>query len=601
MVRITVSVPFRYLYLLICIGLLICVSSLKGRAAEPISYSVKFNGVNDGAVLSALKKVSNTVQLQERPPPTRNFLRIRAQKDLPRFREIMQSFSFYNAGGSVSVTKQKDSENFQVRFELVPGPVYTLEAINLETEPASVRDRVPVCVHQQKGLELGKPALADDIRRVSAQIRDQFEANGFALVSANEPVIHVDHNTRTLRITFRIRTGPRVTFGPLTIQGLETVDQSFITDQVPWQTGERYDPKLLSRFRKRLVESGLFSVIRIRHPESADKDSRLPFTVECSERKHRTIDLGISYNTNYGPGFTTGWEHRNLFGRNETLTIDADVSRILQELRVSFTKPLFPDPSQRLRINSAVYREDTDAYINSAARASVMLERTFLQPLTGGAGLGYKAARLEYADETDINRLLFFPTFLQYDIRDNILNPSTGTRIRLNVTPATILGSPYGHFTRLRLGISGYLTAVKSPKVVFALRTEAGMIPGTPPKDIPVDERFFAGGSGSVRGYEYQEIGPRVDDDPDGGTYLTEGSLEIRWNIIDQFGMAAFCDAGTLSGEFFFDRRIYAGAGGGLRYYTRAGPIRFDVAFPVNNDSHMDGGIQFYVSIGQAF
>ena len=121
--------------------------------------------------------------------------------------------------------------------------------------------------------------------------------------------------------------------------------------------------------------------------------------------------------------------------------------------------------------------------------------------------------------------------------------------------------------------------------------------------DIPADKRFYAGGGGSIRGYAYQSVGPRNrDNDPTGGKSLFEGSVEGRIRIGQQFGVVPFIDFGTVFDKSVptFDETVRFGAGIGGRYYSPFGPIRLDVAVPLNRDKG-DDPFALYVSIGQAF
>jgi translocation and assembly module TamA len=157
-------------------------------------------------------------------------------------------------------------------------------------------------------------------------------------------------------------------------------------------------------------------------------------------------------------------------------------------------------------------------------------------------------------------------------------------------------------------------------RTVLAARALAGLAQGAAELSLPPDQRFYAGGSGTIRGYAYQSVGPKfIDPDhtPIGGTAITAGSLELRQRWGTDWGAALFMDAGQVSaslkatpGEF----RV--GAGVGLRYYTPIGPIRLDVAVPIPRHGAMtvatgkqpptittpgDDAFEIYIGLGQAF
>ena len=150
--------------------------------------------------------------------------------------------------------------------------------------------------------------------------------------------------------------------------------------------------------------------------------------------------------------------------------------------------------------------------------------------------------------------------------------------------------------------VSGYFPFDRAGDTVLAGRFKMGSILGGSIPDVPADRRFYAGGGGSVRGYAYQAVGPRLSDNtPEGGLSLTEASVELRRQITRQWGVVAFVDVGsvgTTSTPSF--QEFSTGVGIGLRYDLGFGPFRLDVATPVN-PRQGDAAVQVYLSIGQAF
>ena len=136
----------------------------------------------------------------------------------------------------------------------------------------------------------------------------------------------------------------------------------------------------------------------------------------------------------------------------------------------------------------------------------------------------------------------------------------------------------------------------------FAARIGFGSLAGADLENIPANRRFFAGGGGSVRGYAFRSLSPMRAGEPIGGRSLLEGSLEARIRITDTIGIVPFIDAGGAFRESYpdFGERLRFSAGLGLRYYTGIGPIRLDVAIPLQKVAGQRGyGV--YLGIGQAF
>ena len=121
---------------------------------------------------------------------------------------------------------------------------------------------------------------------------------------------------------------------------------------------------------------------------------------------------------------------------------------------------------------------------------------------------------------------------------------------------------------------------------------------------LPADERFYVGGGGSVRGFAYQMAGDvDTDNDPLGGCSMVALGAEARFRFFEDYGLVTFFEGGRSFDSYFptFDKQLFWGAGAGLRYYTDFGPVRLDLAVPLNGRSGVDGAFQLYISFGQAF
>ena len=199
--------------------------------------------------------------------------------------------------------------------------------------------------------------------------------------------------------------------------------------------------------------------------------------------------------------------------------------------------------------------------------------------------------------------LVGLPVSLTYDSTDSLLDPTRGVRVTASATPyPTLLGSDPGLFVAKGQG-SAYHAFDEEARYVLAGRIGFGSITGADLADIPANRRFFAGGGGSVRGYAYKSLGPQdIFGNPLGGRSLLEGSVEARIKLTDTIGIVPFLDAGTAFEASLpdFKDEIRVAAGLGLRYYTGIGPIRLDVAVPLNRERG-DSAAAVYISLGQAF
>lgn len=222
-----------------------------------------------------------------------------------------------------------------------------------------------------------------------------------------------------------------------------------------------------------------------------------------------------------------------------------------------------------------------------------------------GAGTTFEFAALTEDGLKRNSYLAGLPLGVTRAVDERILIEMTrGWRLRVNVIPYVGCYVGTATFVHLETEVNGYFPVMRNDRLVLAGRLKLGSLLGENTDDIPANKRFFAGGGGSIRGFGYQLVGPLdAENKPMGGRALIETSMEARFRITDTIGIVPFIDAGMVSrhGLPGQDGDIRLGAGLGARYYTGAGPLRVDVALPLNKRAGVDKSFQFYVSFGQAF
>ncbi|MCH8686776.1 autotransporter assembly complex protein TamA [Pedomonas mirosovicensis] len=317
-----------------------------------------------------------------------------------------------------------------------------------------------------------------------------------------------------------------------------------------------------------------------------------------------------------GEGFKVEgeWTHRNLFPPEGAFTVRATAGTKDQSLGAELRRSNAGKRARSLFVLTEAVRETRDAYSAYALRAAAGLQREpdIALERRWGYSIGSEVVatnqrdRSLFAEEGDTNgrRRTFFIVALplqgKYDGSNDLLNPTRGFRVATQVTPEAAYQDGIFGYTRLRLDASAYLP-LSGEDLVLAGRAALGSILGASRDRIAPSRRFYSGGGGSVRGFGFEELGPKdADNDPLGGRSLAEASAELRYRF-GNYGLAAFVDAGQVYTDAlptFSDLRY--GAGIGARYYTAFGPIRFDVATPLNRREG-DPKVAVYISIGQAF
>lgn len=584
----------------------------------PIPYEVSFPENLPPELASLLPEVSRAERDRATPPDSRLGIRQRAEEDLQLLQQALRAEGYFDgrvsfelkdaaevpAEGLVAeVERAVDRPQIVVAYTIEPGPRYRFAqaVIQLDENPDGYRPPTPA----ELGLVAGAPARTQPVIDAESRLLRGTQEAGFPLAAVGERVVVVDHAARTMDVTLRLMAGQRATFGSVAFSGHDGIDQGFLRGRVPFEQGQLYDPRLLDEAQGDLFDTNLFSTIIIRPAEELTFDRQLDTSFELRQRPPRSLGFSLGYQTDLGPNATLFWEHRNLLGAGERFRAETNLSQVLQSISASLDKPDFLRPKQNLVIESSAKHEDQDAYEAFSVGAGTAIQRELTEQLRGSLGVAFRYAEIDDQAQPKENfALLSLPGTLDWDFSNDLLNPTSGGRFLFSAAPFVDLLDTSRQFFKTRLTHTRYLKVAQTPELVLALRGSVGSIFGEDRDEIPADERFYAGGGGSIRGIAFQSAGPLdEDDDPRGGRSVAEGSIELRLRLRNDLGAVLFLDGGTV-----FDstlptggERVLFGAGPGLRYFTPIGPVRVDVGFPLNPRSGVDDVFQLYLSIGQAF
>lgn len=568
---------------------------------ETVPYVVVFPADLPSDVLDLLRSASEAETQKDRPPASLYLLRRRAAGDQDRLKQALAARGWFGAEASFELVE--DASPVQVVFKVDPGPRYALTHVDVDY---SGDGDAPAPDAETLGLKVGGPPLAEEIRDGANRLRDYLAERGRPFPRAQEPRLVVDHAARTVRVEYAADPGPSAVFGETTFQGAPGVEKEFLRHKEPWRPGDPFKRSLLDEFQNRLLAANLFSLVRVETAPRLLPDGRLPVLVELAERPARTVSGGLFYRSDEGVGVRAAWEHRNLLGAGERLELSGQASALSKGVGGVFTKPEFLDPANSLRLSARLARDSTEAYDSTSLVASAIIDRRLTDKLTVGGGLGLDIADIREEDDNEETKYLLFsiPLHADWANKNDLLNPTAGQTATVTVTPYWDMTRGDIGFVKSQFTGATYLQLLARPSLVWAGRGSYGMISGASRTDVPADKRFYAGGGGSVRGYPFQTVGPLDEDDkPLGGRSLLELSNELRYRITETIGVVAFLDGGAAYVEQVpeFDDAFLWGAGLGLRYYTSFGPLRLDVAVPLDKRPGVDDDFQIYVSIGQAY
>jgi len=608
--------PLRRIAGLAAVAVLAALSG-SSHAADPQTYTVDISGAPSGEADAALHASSQLVTLQKAGGVPPFALVTRARDDIARLQTALDSFGYYQNSVAVTVAGLGlDDPGLASRLEdmpvgtaapvkvtVMPGPLFHLGHVTL-TGTVPDNDRPAL------GLKEGDVAVAAAVLGAGARLLAALQEDGYALAKVSDPDAVADDKAHTIDVTYKVNTGKRVEIGAITFKGLKDVNQEFARRALTVHEGDRYRPSRIETARQALAGLGVFSGVSVRAAEHLSSDGRMPLMFDVQERRFHAVTLAGNYSTDLGVSLSVTWSHRNLFGNAEQLNLTvagtglgSASTGLGYNLAAQYIQPLFLENDQTLEFDLSGIKQQLEAYDQTAQTLAGFVRRKFSRLWTGSAGLSITHDQIVQEGTSQLYELLAAPVTVSYDstgITDALNDPVSGLRAAATLTPTHAFGNDVS-FLVSQVTASSYFDLSSNGSSVVAMRALAATILGSSNMGLPPDQRLYAGGSATVRGYAYQSLGPQFPDRrPVGAKSVDAGTVEFRQRFGDTWGAAAFVDAGQAGTGAPFTGKVYAGAGVGARYYTPIGAVRLDVATPL---VHLPGGDSFeiYIGLGQAF
>ena len=541
----------------------------------------------------------------------------RSTEDRDLIDQLLRSIGHYG-GNTVAKISPSATASAPTRVVLTvdPGPLYTFAAVDILAPEGATGPPPADIVKPWIGVSVGDPVDAVRVTTAQNNLTVQIADAGFPFPTVGKSDIVVDHATRTATLTQKIDLGPRGVFGAVRIdgetQGFKDKDVARLARFAP---GAPYNGALRDDLRRAMIHTSLFGTVSVKPVAAgglnADGTQTVDLIVTTEAAPTRTVSAGGGYSTGQGIRLEGSWTHRNLFPPQGAVTFRGVAAEREQVIGAEFRRSDWRRRDQTLTLRTGLSAEQQDAYDATTFEVSGRVDRVsnlnWQKPWTYAVGAEFLITRQrDRSAPNDPNNTFFivaFPGIVTWDKSDNLLDPTRGFRLTGRVSPEfTLRSGSYLNYLKAQIEATAYLPF---SDFVLAGRVHLGSIVGASRGRIAPDRRFYAGGGGSVRGFNFQGVGPRdAQGSPTGGNSLTEAAIEGRYRFQafgNDLGVVAFLDAGNVDPGTTpkFDNLRF-GAGLGVRYFTSFGPVRIDVAMPINRQQY-DPKVAFYVSIGQAF
>lgn len=621
----------------------------KNKVTIPYSYEFVFAENTDAvlpeaksAMIALVIKNSQLEFLHNQAVENEFALIRRINNDIGIAEDVLKSYGYYS-GYAKYVLEDRENKKHVV-ITLYPEEQYTIDTIAIKYTHSTVLPKyflmyenkresifkkyTPYVVPQfSKEVIVDTPyAIAENIIRAVDELPHPLRNNGYPNARVASSAYSINKENKELKGIVYINQGLPAILGNVELKGNTEVSSDYILKLCPWQEGAVWDDRYLLQYRENLQKTGLFESVQLDYDkkvyreynrkyreerkEEQNKDIALepvtlPVLLNVKEGRKKSIGGSAFYSSDEGLGAEILWENRNVFGNGEILSLGLPLKEDALFLAANFKKPAFGYKEQSLIVRSRIGYEKTDAYNQKFAEFGFGIEREIHEKWWFQTLLNFDHIIPKKWQGESYSSISFENT-LKYDNRNSRLNPTDGFISSLRVMP--IQGFKHVEFTAFLTEFDTSFYIPLGDKTVFAVRGAVGSLLGGD-NSIPRSKRFFLGGGGSIRGFEYQEIGRHDrNDDPYGGISYVLFNSEVRQNVTKDLAIVGFVDGGMVYEDVKpdFSEKMAIGAGVGLRYNTPIGPVRFDIAVPLTdayeNEVKKDiTDYQLYISIGQAF
>ena len=521
---------------------------------------------------------------------TDDFLVARALADaVGQAAEALQAYGHY---APVITTRLGDGvECWLAEVAIDPGEPVLLREVDIRIEEPADNSRLFAPVASGHMLVPGAQLSYAEYDGVKRQLLDIASGRGYAEAVFTESRIDVYPEERAADLRLHFEPGPRYALGEVTVNQ-SGLTPDFVDSFHELESGVPFDNRLLTTTFVDLNNSGYFSSVDVQVLEADPVTRTIPVRIDLTPAPRRIVSYGFGYSTDTGPRFRFARTIRRFNENGHQLMIDAMLSPVVSEFTSIYRMPVGDPRFDWLNFNLGAKREETDTSLARSIEAGVRRVVTRPNDWARTQSLSYIVEDFEVASQTGRPHLLI-PGVSWTRIRgDDALRPSAGSRLGFEIRAADEQVLSDTSFVQTTAQVKWVRTVTRRGRVL--LRGNAGYTVDDVFAELPPSIRFFAGGDNSIRGFDFESLGP-VDENGEviGGNRLLEISAEYEHEIMPKWSLAVFADGGNAFNEEGLDLRT--GAGIGTRWRSPVGPVRIDVAWPVNDPGH---GPRLHISLG---
>ncbi|WP_434681797.1 outer membrane protein assembly factor [Pseudomonas sp. R1-18] len=501
-----------------------------------------------------------------------------------------QALGYYQAQIDSEVIDGRDP---RLVVNIQPGEPIRLRNVTVRVDgpAASLKTfKVPKSTTLKPGAVLNHGHYED----AKSLIQNQAARYGFFSGRFTRQRLAVDPRAGVADIELVYDSGPRYTLGQVSFSGDTPFDEDLLKRMVPFKENTPYDSELVAELNQAMQASGYFEGVRVDAAPTAAVGQVIPVNVLLHTRKPRTMGLGLGYSTDVGPRGRANWTRHWINPQGHSWGLESELSAPRQNVGLWYDVPLDPPLTDKLRFAGGYQYEEIAGTDSLSKLLTVGPEWHSRLPSGWERVVSLKWQREEYrlGDDSGLSTLLMPGLSYSYLRSDNRIDPQNGYRLQFETQVAAEGLLSDANLLRGDALVKGLTTFAQNHRLLGRLQVGGNFTNGY--SAIPPSLRFFAGGDQSVRGYDYQNLSPtNSDGDRIGGRYMVAGSVEYQYSVAEKWRVATFVDQGNAFNSLDLPS-LKTGVGIGVRWVSPVGPLRLDLAHPLDGD----GGVRLHFSMG---
>jgi translocation and assembly module TamA len=574
------SVVFRYLFVVLLF------LSLPLQAKES-RINIDIHGVDD-KMAQTLKNGLTIEQQKDSERLNPRYVEKLYQDSLESLQKMLTVYGYY----SPKIEGQLESidDGWTVDYQIELGRAVKLEQVDLQITGEAKDDPEFEKLAKEFALESGQQLNHQEYESAKKSILRLAASRGYFDGELTRSEVKVYPEKYSANVYLYYDSGQRYHFGKIDYPDT-VIGERLLLKLQPIEPGDAYTDSEVLAMRNNLSNSGYFDSVSVRAEREQREDGKVPLSVSLNEKTKHLYTAGVGYGTDTGARLALGWENRYINDRGHRLNADARLSQVANSLSADYVMPFWSETINTVGFNTEYKQQDTDtSESQSFAVGSYYKRQRFGWDETGSLKLLQED--FDVSDDSDSALLLIPGVSWSRTWADNTLYTRHGGRLSLSLSGAS--EALLSDLTFGQVVLRGkYIRSIGENSRIIT-RAAIGATEVSDFEQLPPSLRFFAGGDNSIRGFDYQSLGPEGDDgEVEGGRYLAVGSLEYENMFLGDWGGAVFTDFGNAYNSF--SDPIEYSVGVGVRWRSPVGLIRVDIAKAL---SESDESIALHIVIG---